>query len=133
MREEDVPKTAFRTHEGHYELLMMPFGLTNAPTIFQSLMNEVFRTLLQKCVLVFFYSNSWESHVEHLGIVLKTLATHELYANLKKCEFGRETITYLGHIISALGVAMDHEKVVAIIKWPKPMDLKGLRIFLGLT
>ena len=119
MKEEDIAKTAFRTHSGHYEFLVMPFGLTNAPSTFQSVMNEILRRYLRKIVLVFFddiliFSPSLESHVQHLELILSTLQQHAMKVKESKCVFGADRVEYLGHGMSVAGVAVDPSKIECI-------------------
>lgn len=101
MNPKEVEKTAFRTHEGHYEFLVMPFGLTNAPCSFQSLMNDVFRPFLRTFVLVFFddiliFSKTWADHLHQVSLTLAKLREHQLYAKMSKCAFGKQQVEYLG-------------------------------------
>ncbi|KAL4569364.1 hypothetical protein LXL04_025000 [Taraxacum kok-saghyz] len=135
---QDTHKTAFRTVDGHYKFRVMPFGLTNAPATFQSAMNDLFRTVLRKFVLVFFddilvYSPSITSHYEHLHFVFHTLLQHNYHAKPSKCSFAANEIPFLGHIISANEVAADPEKIAAIQSWPIPTSFTTLRAFFGLT
>ncbi|KAD2805797.1 hypothetical protein E3N88_39174 [Mikania micrantha] len=138
MHQDSIEKTAFRTHEGHYEYLVMPFGLMNAPATFQAIMNDIFKHLLRSTVVIFFddilvYSSSWEKHLADLSVVFQVLATNSFSLNPQKCSFGQTTVEYLGHLINGQGVSMDPTKVQAVEDWPVPTNIKGLRGFLGLT
>ena len=135
---EDVAKTAFRTHHGHFEFLVMSFGLSNAPSTFQALMNFVLKPFLRRCVLVFFddiliFSASWTEHLQQLRAVLDVLHEHRLHLKRSKCSFAAPSVQYLGHVISHAGVAMDETKVAAVQSWPQPRSARGLRGFLGLA
>jgi hypothetical protein len=84
MWQEDIKKTTFRTHEGHYEFLVVSFGLTNAPSTFQILINFIFKTFLRKFVLVYFddiliYNKSWEENLQYVSMVLKLLEEQQIY------------------------------------------------------
>jgi hypothetical protein len=136
--DEDIPKTAFRTHDVHYEFLVIPFSLTNTPSTFQSLMNEIFHPFLRQFILVFFddilvYNHSEEEHVIHLQKTLEILRLHKLHSKLSKCRFGCSEIDYSRHVISANGVVIDQKKIESILQSPFPSSLKSLRGFLGLT
>ncbi len=85
MKEQDIPKTTFRTNYGHYECIVFPFGLTNAPTTFMSLMNSLFQKYLGKFMFMFLddiliYSKSKKEHMEHLEVLFEVLRTNELFA-----------------------------------------------------
>ncbi|XP_019459949.1 PREDICTED: uncharacterized protein LOC109359708 [Lupinus angustifolius] len=134
----DTAKTAFRTFDGHYEFLVMPFGLTNAPSTFQAAMNDLLRPHLRRFALVFFddiliYSSCLTDHLLHLSIILDLLVSNQFYAKLSKCLFGVDTVSYLGHIISAGVVRPDPDKIKAMQEWPQPRSHTTLRGFLGLT
>jgi hypothetical protein len=138
MHEDDIAKTVFRTHQSHFEFLVMPFGLTNAPATFQALMNETLKPYIRKSVLVFFddiliYNATWADHLQHLRMVLDTLRQCHLFGKESKCVLGAKEISYLGHVISGQGVAMDITKVEAVQSWPQPKTVCGLWGFLGLA
>ena len=138
IRPEDVPKTAFTTRYGLYEYLVMSFGLTNAPAHFMYLMNSVFMPELDKFVVVFIddiliYSKTKKEHAEHLRIVLTRLREHQLYAKFSKCEFWLDKVHFLGHVLSAEGVAVDPGKVEDVLNWKPPTTVHEVRSFLGMA
>jgi hypothetical protein len=120
IRPSDIPKTAFITKYGLYEFMVMSFGLMNVPAYFMYLMNSVFMDYLDKFVVVsiddiLVYSQNEQEHEEHLRKVLQRLRDCQLYAKLSKCEFWIYVVLFLGHIINRDGLAVDLNKVAAIL------------------
>lgn len=135
---ENIPKTAFRTWYGHYEFTVMPLGLTNAPVTFMDLMNRVFKSYLDRFIIVFIddiqvYSRNPSEHEQHLRMVLQMLQEHALYAKFTKCEFWLNRMVFLGHVVTSDGISVDPTKVEAVINWPRPAMVIEVRSFLSLA
>ncbi|GKB46626.1 putative reverse transcriptase domain-containing protein, partial [Tanacetum coccineum] len=135
VHEDDILKTAFRTHYGHFEFTIMPFGLTNAPAVFMDLMNRVCRPYLDKFVIVFIddmliYSKNREEHVEHLRLVLELLKKEKLYAQFSKCEFWLKEVQFLRHVINGNRIHVDPSKIEAVGK-PLELRLRSVDLLLG--
>ncbi|GJP81962.1 hypothetical protein CLOP_g12092, partial [Closterium sp. NIES-67] len=112
---DDCHKTAFRTRYGSYEYTVMPFGLTNAPLTFQPTMNGVFCDLLNKCVIIhvddiLIYSKTREQRLKDLEAVFQRLQQHRLITKGFKCEFLKQELEFLGHVISTEGIQTDPKK-----------------------
>ncbi|KAG2190783.1 hypothetical protein INT47_012934, partial [Mucor saturninus] len=134
----DVPKTAFNTRYGQYEFLVLPFGLTNAPPTFQHLMNNVLGDCLDEFALVYLddiliFSKTPEDHEKHVRHVLNRLREAKLVANLKKCEFNKQELVFLGFHVSALGILPSPDKVKAVQNWIAPTNVQEVRQFIGLA
>jgi hypothetical protein len=138
MKLGDEWKTAFKTKFDLYEWLVMPFGVTNAPSTFMRLMNEVLRPFINKFVVVHFddiliSSKSLNEHIEHLHAVFCALREARLFANLEKCTFCTDRVTFLGYVMTPQGIEVDEAKIEAIKSWLIPATLTQLRSFLGLA
>ena len=138
IKEEDIHNIAFRTRYRHYEFVVVSFGLTIALAIFMCLMNSVFIKYLDKFVLVFLddiliYFKNEEEHEENLRMDLQLLRENKLYAKLRKCDFYKNKIHYLGHIISKEGLLVDSEKIEAIMNWTTPKNVTDVRCLMGLA
>ncbi|GJR69578.1 putative reverse transcriptase domain-containing protein [Tanacetum coccineum] len=125
IRDEDIPKTIFRTRYGHCEFQVMPFGLTNAPAVFMDLMNRVCKPYLDKFVIVLIddfliYSRNKEEHANHLRMILELLRKEKLYAKFSKCDFWIRIVQFLGHLIDSQGLHVDPAKIEAVKNWASP-------------
>ena len=137
MAEDSITKTSIRTPLGSYEFLVMPFGLTNAPSTFQRFMESVLREhLLLYCMVyiddIIIYSKTAEEHLQHIEAVLKTLMKHKISIKWQKCNYSKLRLDFLGHIVSANGIAPDPKKLQALNDWPTPTSVNEVQQFVGL-
>jgi hypothetical protein len=135
---EDIEKSAFVTPVGSYQFKVLSFGLSNSPAVFSKAMADIFANHIGKFVCVYLddiliYSKNDQEHAKHLELVLALLRKHQLYAKLSKCEFQKQQLKFLGHIVSAQGIQVDKAKVQVITDWPQPKTIKEVRSFLGLA
>ncbi len=136
--DEDIPKTAFCTRYGSFEFLVLPFGLTNAPPTFVRMMNEAFRPLLDKCVIIWLddilvFSKNKEDHLLQLNEVFKILKEKKLYAGIDKCSFGLPEVDFVGFLIRGDGIHTDPKKIQAVKDWPTPTTTYEARSFTAMA
>jgi hypothetical protein len=114
----------------------MSFGLCNAPENFMCVMNDVFSPFIDDFVIVYLddiliFCGTWDEHVRHVKKVLYTFQREKLYVKLSKCEFGKTTLVYLGHIVGGGQLKIDPSKIDVILNWPEPKSVTEIRSFLG--
>jgi len=133
----DEWKAAFRTNRGLFEPLVMFFGMTNSPTTFQTMINNIFRTLIAEGIVVVYlddiliFTETEEEHEQAVRRVLEVLAEHKLFLHPEKCEFHRKWIEYLGLVISENKVEIDPVKVAGVRDWPTPENRTNVQAFIG--
>jgi len=137
IHEDDRDKTAFITRRGCFRYTVMPFGLTCAPSVFQRLMDLVLSGLAYETCLVYLddiiiFAKTFEEMVERLGTILGRLRWARLKLKCSKCCLFRRQVSFLGHVVSTDGIAMQPEKISAIRDWPTPVSIHECRVYLGL-
>jgi hypothetical protein len=131
-------KTAFATHSGLFEFQRLPFGLTNAPPTFQRLLDCILCSVINECAIVYiddvlvFSNNGLKGHVEKLERICDKFLEANLKLKPSKCEFFKQQVTFLGHVISKKGVATDPKTVEAAEQLQEPRDADEVRKVLGL-
>ncbi|GKA31728.1 putative reverse transcriptase domain-containing protein [Tanacetum coccineum] len=139
VREEDIPKTAFRTRYRVMSLQVLTFWVVQKqPQVFMDLMDRVCKPYLDKFVIVFIddiliYSRDEKEHEEHLKTILELLKKEKLYAKFSKCEFWIHMVKFLEHVIDSSGIHVDPTKIEAVKNWASPITHSEIRQFLGLA
>jgi len=139
IKEGDEWKAIFTTHIGAYKPTVMYFGLTNSPATFQTMMNDLFRDLINQEGTATFIDNilvatdTEEGHDELVEEVLRRLEENDLFVKLEKCKWKVREVEFLGVVISLKGVEMQKEKVEEVLSWPAPKNIKKVQKFLGLA
>jgi len=139
IKEGDEWKGAFTTHIGSFEPTVMFFGMMNSPAIFQAIMNEILRDMINEGKVAAFVDNVLvgteieEGHDEIVEEVLRRLEENDLYVKPEKCAWKVRKIGFLGVVIEPNGIEIEKEKVDGVLSWPKPKNIKDVRKFLGLV
>ena len=130
-------KTAFTTHVGLFQYICFSFGLTNAPTCFQRLLEHILGDYIGKLVIlhiddILIFSSTFEDHLSHVAQVLQTLRVAHLKIQINKCQFAKNSVNFLGHLITPDGIGPNKKNIEAVTSFPTPSKIKGVRAFLGL-
>ena len=129
----------FTTHIGSFEPIVMFFGMTNMPAIFQAMMNEILRDMINKGKVTAFVDNVLvgteieEGHNKIVEEVLKRLEENDLYIKPEKYAWKVRKIGFLGVVIEFNGIEIEREKIDRVLSWLEPKNVKDIRKFLGLT
>ena len=139
IKERDEWKAVFTTPEGSFEPTVMFFGLTNSPVMFQTMMNEVLRDLINMGKVAAFIDNviveieMEEGHDKIVAEVIRRLEENDLYVKLEKCKWKVREVGFLEVIIELEEIKMEKEKVRGVLEWPTPKCVKDVQKFLELA
>ena len=139
IKKGDKWKVVFTTLEGSFEPMVMFFGLTNSPAMFQAMMNELLRDLINTGKVAAFIDDviirmeTEEGHEELVAEVIKRLEENDLYIKLEKCRWKVREVGFLGVVIGPERIKMEEEKVKGVLEWPIPKYVKDVQKFLELV
>lgn len=137
IRTKDRYKTAFVTQNGHYQWKRLPFGLKISPAIFQRVLANTIRRygLHNFCTNyiddILIFSSSFEEHVSHINELLNAIKMEGFKLKLSKCNFAQPSVNYLGHVLANNSVRPHHDNLKSIKDFPRPLNKKNVRQFLG--